>query len=104
MDNHTKDFIVYINENSGYMETGSTRIQGTYDSYEAACRVCRFIIEESVREFFDYDNTGDENYSLYMLYGLSPWFDPHGTGENFSAPDYARKYIGRLIELKPFMD
>lgn len=86
------------------MENGSVRIHGTYDSYETAYSVCRSIVEESVREIFDYDNTGDENYSLYMLYGLSPWFEPHGAGANFSAPDYARIYIIKLIELKPYLD
>lgn len=104
MGNNTGHFVVYVDENSGYMENELPRIHGSFSTYEEACRECRFIVEESVREFFDYDNTEQGIFDLYVLYGLTPGFDPRDCGERFNSFEYARSYIKKLIELKPFLD
>jgi hypothetical protein len=52
------------------MDESCRRLHGVYDSYDYACSICRMLVEDSVRELFD----------------------------------YAKKYIHRLVELKPFLD
>lgn len=104
MDEKTKQFTVFVEQNSPYMENKGPVIHGVYDSYKAAYRACRFIVEDSIREFFDYDYTEEENYMLYLIYGLSPWFDPQGDGTGFSSADYAAEHIKNLYKWKCYLD
>jgi hypothetical protein len=104
MESSVKKFHVYVDDNAHYMDDSSGRFHAVYDSYEAASRACRFIVESSVNEIFDYDFTEDENYNLYRLYGESPWFEPQGEGEAFSAQAYAREFISILFKLKCYLD
>ncbi len=86
------------------MDESSRRRHGSYVTYEEAWRECARIVEESVREIFDHDNSAEKNYALYQLYGLSPWFDPGKDGTAFSAAAHARAFIRKLADLKPFLD
>lgn len=99
-----KKFYVYIEENAHYMDESCRCIYAVYDNYAEAYRECRTITESSVSEFFDYDFTEEENYNLYSIYGVSPWFDPEGEGEPFSASVYAREYIKNLFAWKCYLD
>lgn len=97
-------YYVYIDDNSWYMEEPSRRLHAVYNSHEEASRACRIIVEDSIRELFDYNYTEEENYRLYQIYGLSPWFDSKDEGKLFNAGDYARAHIKNLIDLKCFLD
>jgi hypothetical protein len=104
MNTSRKHFHVYVDDNARYMDDSSRILHGVFDTYEEALCSCKVIVEDSIRELFDYSNTEEENYRLYQLYGLSPWFDPYDAGEKFSANDYARLHIQLLYKLKPFLD
>lgn len=104
MNISAKKFYVYVDDNAHYMDDQFSRLHAVYDTYEEAIRACRFIVEESVRELFNYDNTAEENFTQYQLYGESPWFDPQGEGESFSAQVYARTFIKNLFEWKCHLD
>jgi len=104
MSENAEKFHVYVDDNARYMDESCRRLHGVYATYEEAYRVCRSIVEDSVRGVFDYDNAGEENYSLYLQYGESPWIVPDNSSRPFSAFDNAREYIQSLIKLKPFLD
>lgn len=102
--NSTKKFHIYVQDNGRYMDESCRRLYGIYDTYEDAYNACRFLVEDSVNEFFDYDRTEEEIVELYMQFGIEPCFDPQDDGEQFRAFDYAKQHIKNLINLKPYLD
>ncbi|MFH1377669.1 MAG: hypothetical protein ABIH86_02845 [Planctomycetota bacterium] len=97
-------FFIYVDDNNRSDDKPVRRKHGGCDQYSDAVRVCKEIVNESVREFFDNDYDEDGNYDRYVIWGESPWIIPEPDGEHFSAFDYARERIRELIRLKPFLD
>ena len=104
MNNVIKKFYVYIDDNARYMMDNTCTNYGVYDSYKDALAACRFLVEDSVQELCNYDYTEEENFTLYLIYGITPWFDPKGEGKAFNAREYARAFIKTLFELKCFLE
>lgn len=104
MNNIIKKYYVYIDDNAHYMMDNTCTNHGVYDSYKDALNACKFLVEDSVQELFDYDYTEEKNLTLYLIYGITPWFDPQGEGKAFNAREYARVLIKTLFELRCFLE
>jgi hypothetical protein len=83
------------------MDTDERYIQGEYDNYETALKVCKSIVDEFLQRDGNYSNmTAEKLYQAYVSFGDDPWImDDDGPMEiRFSAWDYAKEQCEKLCK------
>lgn len=96
-----KKYTVYVDDNFHYMDTDERYVQGEYDDYETARRVCKSIVDEFLQRDGNYSNmTAEKLYQNYICLGEDPWIMGPGPEEpsRFSAWDYAKEQCEKLCK------
>ena len=96
-------FEVLVDDNAHYRDDSKPRKHGEYDCYEAALAAAKGIVDEFLLQNRDQYTKASKLLQLYGIYGEDPYIvpdptrDADGTGESFSARDYARQRCEQLF-------
>ena len=87
-----KPYVVYVNENSHYMDDSERYKLGEFDDCQSAVAACKRIVDEFL------EKTGSVSaadlFGQYTTFGEDPWIQATGSSVaecKFSAWDYARQ-------------
>lgn len=95
-----KKYIVYVDDNFHYMDTDERYVQGEYDDYETARRVCKSIVDSFLQRGYKSGMKAKELYDGYVCFGEDPWIMGPDVLEKgtFSAWDYAEEQCKKMCK------
>ena len=96
----TASYIVYVDDNSHYMDEDERYLLGTYENCETAISKCKDIVDQFLHDGYKDGMTAKELFDNYRSFGEDPWvFHPTGSCK-FSAFTYAKKKCEEICDTK----
>jgi hypothetical protein len=84
-----KDYNVWVDDNSHYMDQSCRYSAGVFEDCETATSTARRIVDEFLLASYREGMTAGHLFSTYTTYGEDPWISSADDACKFSAWDYA---------------
>jgi hypothetical protein len=90
-----KPYVVYVNENSHYMDEEERYKLGEFDDCQSAVAACKRIVDEFL-EKADNNVSADDLFKEYTTFGEDSWVITSDKDCKFSAWEYAKERCREL--------
>ena len=84
-------YTVYVNDNYHYMDESERYKLGEFETYQAAVKAAKEVVESSVASAHKKGMTAEELLKAYKMFGDDPYIVPDDAQPTFSAWTYAEE-------------
>ena len=95
-----REYQVYVDENSHYMDETERYSAGLFQDCEAARAECRRIVDDFLSANYREGMSAAKLLSLYKSFGEDPWISSADEGCKFSAWGYAEQRCEEICRNK----